>query len=293
MIKNRKGIILAGGNGHRLKPLTSVINKQLLPVYDKPMIYYPITTLMLANINDILIITTPSQKNNFVSLLGDGSKWGININYAIQKQPDGLAQAFIIGEKFIGEDPVALILGDNVFHGSDLTYKLNSASSKQNGATIFVYPVSNTKEYGIIEFQSDGITPQILREKPSNSKSKYAITGIYFYDNSVIDKAYKVRPSNRNELEITSINSMYLDEGSLNVEKLNRGVAWLDTGTIDTLHQASSYLRILEKRQGLKIGCPEEVSWRKGWISNNQLLRIAESFNKSSYGEYLRGLTNE
>ena len=213
-MNNRKGIILAGGNGHRLKPLTAVINKQLLPVYDKPMIYYPITTLMLANIKDILIITTPTQKDNFVSLLGDGSKWGININYEIQKQPDGLAQAFIIGEKFIGEDPIALILGDNVFHGSDLTSKLNKASSKQNGATIFVYPVSNTNEYGIIEFESDGITPQRLREKPLNSNSKYAITGIYFYDNSVIEKAYKVRPSIRNELEITSINSMYLDESS-------------------------------------------------------------------------------
>lgn len=288
----RKGIILAGGNGYRLKPLTSVINKQLLPVYDKPMIYYPISTLMLANIRDILIITTPHQKEFFESLIGNGSKWGIKIYYEIQKLPEGLAQAFTIGEKFIGSDPVALILGDNLFHGSDLTNKLIKASNLKHGASIFAYPVRDAREYGIIEFNSDG-SPKRLEEKPQSYKNKYAITGLYFYDNSVIEKAYKVKPSERGELEITTINAMYLRENKLHVEKLNRGVAWLDTGTIDTLHQASSYIRILEKRQGLKIGCPEEVSWRKGWIDDNDLIRISDTFHKSSYGEYLKEITNE
>jgi len=289
---NRKGIILAGGIGSRLSPLTDAISKQLLPVYDKPMIYYPLTTLMLAGINDILIITTPRDSNSFKSLLGDGKSLGIDINYEVQNNPKGLADAFIIGENFIGNNSVALILGDNLFHGSDLVPKLEQADANENSNTIFAYLVNDPERYGVVIFNDEGEVLQIL-EKPEKPISRYAVTGLYFYDNTIIEKAKKVQPSSRNELEISSINQMYLSEKNLNVELMGRGTAWLDTGTFDSLQQASSYIRTLEKRQGLKIGCPEEVAWRNGWINNMELNKLSEGMISSSYGQYLKTIIKD
>jgi len=285
----RKGIILAGGIGSRLSPLTDAISKQLLPVYDKPMIYYPLTTLMLAGIHEILIITTPRDSKAFKNLLGDGKSLGLSINYEIQAYPRGLADAFIIGEEFIDSNSVALILGDNLFHSSDLVAKLEKANIDNNKNTIFAYLVNDPERYGVVVFNDKGEVKEII-EKPTNSESRYAITGLYFYDKTVVEKAKKVKPSGRNELEITSINQMYLKENNLNVELMGRGTAWLDTGTFDSLQQASSYIRTLEKRQGLKIGCPEEVSWRNGWINNEELNKLSESKISSSYGQYLKNI---
>ena len=282
---NRKGIILAGGDGTRLAPLTSVISKQLVPIYDKPMIYYPLTTLMLTGIRDVLIITTPLDSQLFKRLLGDGSDWGMNISFAVQQEPKGIVEAFLIGEKFINNSPVVLILGDNLFHGNDLIHRLKYASSKEIN-TLFAYPVREPERYGVIEFDKNGNALQI-EEKPINPKSRFAITGLYFYDKSVVNKASKVTPSSRGELEITSLNQMYLNEGQLKVEKLGRGIAWLDTGTVDSLQEASSYIRTLEHRQGYKIGCPEEVAWRSGWINDGQLKKLAQPLLKSGYGDYL------
>ena len=288
----RKGIILAGGSGSRLFPLTSVISKQLMPVYDKPMIYYPLSTLMLAGIKNILIIVSPIYKNAFQRLLGDGSDLGINIEYAIQENPDGLAQAFLIAEDFLDYSPAALILGDNLFHGSELISQLVKSNNNHTINTIFAYPVKDPSRYAVVDFDKDGKTLSI-KEKPTKPKSRYAVTGLYFYDSSVIDKAKQVSPSQRGELEITSINEMYLQEGNLNVEVMGRGMAWLDTGTFDSLQEAGSYIKTLEHRQGLKVGCPEEIAWRKGWINNNQLLEIANSMKKNFYGQYLLELLNE
>ena len=285
----RKGIILAGGIGSRLSPLTNAISKQLLPVYDKPMIYYPLTTLMLAGIHEILIITTARDSKAFKNLLGDGKSLGLSINYEIQAYPRGLADAFIIGEEFIDSNSVALILGDNLFHSSDLVAKLEKANIDNNKNTIFAYLVNDPERYGVVVFNEEGEVREII-EKPTNSVSRYAITGLYFYDKTVVEKAKKVKPSRRNELEITSINQMYLKENNLNVELMGRGTAWLDTGTFDSLQQASSYIRTLEKRQGLKIGCPEEVSWRNGWINNEELNKLSESIISSSYGQYLKNI---
>jgi len=287
-----KGIILAGGSGTRLYPITQVISKQLLPVYDKPMIYYPLTTLMLAGIRDILIISTNQDTSRFKELLGDGSQLGIHLKYEVQPSPDGLAQAFLIGEDFIGKDSCALILGDNLFFGHDFSDLLFSAASKNEGATIFSYPVRNPEDYGVVNFDNLGKVLDI-EEKPINPKSNYAVTGLYFYPNDVIKKAYKVIPSERGELEITSINQMYLKEGRLSVEIMGRGMAWLDTGTCESLVEASQFVHTLEKRQGLKIACLEEISWRNGWINSSQLKKIAESLKKSSYGEYLLKLTDK
>tara|TARA_Y100001968_G_scaffold294297_1_gene300783 strand:- start:522 stop:1394 length:873 start_codon:yes stop_codon:yes gene_type:complete len=283
---NRKGIILAGGNGSRLSPITKSVSKQLLPVYDKPMIYYPLTTLMLAGIKDILIITNERDIQNFVNLLGDGSSFGISIRFAVQSKPEGIAQAFLIGDSFIKRDPVALVLGDNLFHGDKLVSKIVQASKNIDGATIFGYPVSDPERYGVIEFDSNRKVLSI-EEKPKRPKSRYAITGLYFFDSSVVEKARKVTPSNRGELEITDIHRMYLNEGLLNVSLLGRGMTWLDTGTFDSLNDASSYIRTLENRQGLKVGCPEEVAWRQGWIDSNQTKKLAERLTSSGYGNYL------
>ena len=288
----RKGIILAGGNGSRLFPITRGISKQLMPIYNKPMIYYPLSTLMLSGIKEFLIITTPSDNLSFQKLLGNGDDFGITINYEIQPSPDGLAQAFLIGEEFIGDSPVALILGDNLFNSSNLENKLISANSKNNQNTIFAFPVNDPQRYGVVEFDSNKKVIDII-EKPKNPKSRYAITGLYFFDNTVIEKAKQIKPSRRGELEITSINNLYLQENNLNVEIFGRGMAWLDTGTFDSLHQAGTYIRILEKRQGLKIGCPYEIAWRKGWIDNERFKNSANNFLKSSYGEYFLNLLEE
>ena len=286
MGSQRKGIILAGGTGSRLFPLTKAISKQLLPVYDKPMIFYPLSTLMLAGIREFLIIVSPIQKKIFQELLGDGSNWGINIKFAIQEKPEGLAQAFLIGEDFLKDDSVALILGDNLFHGSQLTRQLKNSNNKTYQNTIFAYPVNDPQRYGIVEFDKKGLALNI-EEKPQHPKSNYAVTGIYFYDNSVIDKAKRITPSKRGELEITTLNQMYLDEGNLNVELLGRGFAWLDTGTFDSLQEAGAYVRTLEHRQGLKIGCPEEIAWRQNWINDSKLKELAKKLTKSGYGDYL------
>ena len=288
----RKGIILAGGVGSRLNPITNAISKQLLPVYDKPMIYYPLTTLMLAGISDILIITTKRDINNFKNLLGDGKSLGINISYEIQNVPRGLTEAFIIGEKFIGENSVALILGDNLFHGSDLVEKLKKADFNSNSNTIFAYLVNDPERYGVVTLNSEGEATKI-DEKPNKPRSRYAITGLYFYDNSVIQKSKEVEPSSRGELEISALNQMYLKEKKLKVEVMGRGMAWFDTGTFDSLQQASSYIRTLEKRQGLKIGCPEEVAWRNGWITTDQLNNLSISMGSNAYSNYLKSLINE
>jgi glucose-1-phosphate thymidylyltransferase len=286
LVMNRKGIILAGGSGTRLHPLTLVMSKQLLPVYDKPMIYYPLTTLMLAGIKDILLISTPHDLPNFKKILGDGSQWGINLSYAEQPSPDGLAQAFIIGDKFIGKDPVCLILGDNIFYGSGLSKMLQKTSQETSGATVFGYYVNDPERYGVAEFDKNGQVIS-LAEKPKQPKSNYAVVGLYFYDNSVIHIAKNLKPSPRGELEITDVNIEYLKQNKLKLEILSRGTAWLDTGTHESLVQATNYVEAVENRQGLKIASPEEVAWRMKYIDLDQVGRLAKSLGKSSYGQYL------
>ncbi|MGN1318749.1 MAG: glucose-1-phosphate thymidylyltransferase RfbA [Lachnospirales bacterium] len=282
-----KGIILAGGSGTRLYPLTMVTSKQLLPVYDKPMIYYPLSTLMLAGIRDILIISTPTDLPNFERLLGDGSKLGINLSYKVQPSPDGLAQAFLIGEEFIGDDSCAMVLGDNIFYGSGLSKHLKEAAKKEKGATIFGYYVNDPERFGIVEFDENGKAISI-EEKPENPKSNYCVTGLYFYDKTVVKKAKEVKPSKRGELEITDLNKMYLNEGTLDVVTLGRGYAWLDTGTVDALNEASEFVKVVEGRQGIMISAVEEIAYKNGWIDKEKLLESAKMYGKSAYGAHLR-----
>jgi glucose-1-phosphate thymidylyltransferase len=286
MTSKRKGIVLAGGAGTRLHPATLAISKQLLPVYDKPMIYYPLSTLMLAGIRDILVISTPQDTPRFQSLLGDGQQWGLNVSYAVQPSPDGLAQAFIIGEKFLNGESSALVLGDNIFHGHSFQRLLANASAHATGATVFAYHVHDPERYGVVEFDPDGRAVS-LEEKPAQPKSRYAVTGLYFYDDQVVNLAKSLRPSKRGELEITDLNRLYLEKGMLSVEVLGRGYAWLDTGTHESLLEASQFISTVETRQGLKVSCPEEIAYRHGWISAQELAALARPLSKNAYGKYL------
>jgi glucose-1-phosphate thymidylyltransferase len=287
--QQRKGILLAGGSGTRLYPVTQAVSKQLMPVYDKPMVYYPLSTLMLSGIRDVLLISTPQDTPRFADLLGDGARWGMNIQYAVQPSPDGLAQAFIIGRDFVGNNPSALVLGDNIFYGHDLVKQLHSANQRDVGASVFAYHVHDPERYGVVEFDAQQRAISI-EEKPKKPKSNYAVTGLYFYDQQVCDIAAEIKPSDRGELEITDINKRYLEQGHLNVEIMGRGYAWLDTGTHDSLMEASSFIATLQKRQGLQVACPEEIAFRQGWINAEQLAPLAERLKKSGYGQYLLSL---
>ncbi len=292
MTMQRKGIILAGGSGTRLYPVTQAVSKQLLPVYDKPMIYYPLSALLLAGIRDVLIISTPQDTPRFEQLLGDGSQWGLNLQYAVQPSPDGLAQAFLIGRDFIGNAPSSLALGDNLFWGHDLQASLRQATAQARGATVYAYHVHDPERYGVVAFDTTGRAISI-EEKPAKPKSSYAVTGLYFYDNQVVDIAASLQPSPRGELEITDVNRVYLEQGTLQVQTLGRGYAWLDTGTHDSLLEAGQFIATIEKRQGLKVACPEEIAWHNGWIDSSQLRRLADPMKKNGYGQYLLRLLDE